>query len=117
MGVDVLVIMFMSGPDDGRVVRLVRSKGHGTAQADDSWVLLFGRREDCDVIIPFDTQVSRHHATLRATEEGELWLNDSGSLNGTFVGKERISDPVNIRRRQLFRLGRTWLRVQAEVGD
>jgi pSer/pThr/pTyr-binding forkhead associated (FHA) protein len=117
MAVDVLVIMFMSGPDDGRVVRLVRSKGHGTVHADESWALLFGRREDCDVIIPFDTQVSRRHAALRVTEEGELWLNDISSLNGTFVGKERITDPVQIRWQQLFRLGRTWLRVQAEVGD
>lgn len=117
MHVEALTIMFMSGPDDGRVVYLVRSKGHGIVHSDGSWALLFGRREDCDVIIPFDTQVSRRHATLRVAQDTRLWLHDIGSLNGTFVGKERISEPVEIQRGQLFRLGRTWLRVQAEGGD
>ncbi len=112
-----LTIMFMSGPDDGRVVRLERSKEHGLLHADGAWGLMFGRRDDCDVIISFDTQVSRRHAMLRVTDTGQLWLDDVGSLNGTFVDQDRVSALVEIQRGQLFRVGRTWLRVQAEVGD
>lgn len=111
-----LVIMFMSGPDDGQKIFLSQEHGNGCINTDGTWSLVFGRREECDVSIPFDTQVSRQHAMLRVTKDGVCWLVDSGSLNGTFVGKARIEQPEMIERGQLFRLGRTWLRIQPE-GD
>jgi pSer/pThr/pTyr-binding forkhead associated (FHA) protein len=112
-----LVIMVMSGPDDGQEIHLSREHNNGEANVDGSWTVWFGRREECDISIPFDTQVSRRHATLRVTPEDEFWLRDEQSLNGTFVEKERIEAATQVRRGQLFRLGRTWLRIQAEVED
>lgn len=112
MGREEIVIMFMSGPDDGRVVRLHRRQGHGRVSTDGVWSVKFGRREDCDILIPFDTQVSREHARLRVTPDDTLWLDDAGSLNGTFLSKERVTTPVQVEAGQLFRLGRTWFRVQ-----
>lgn len=114
---DSLAIMIMSGPDDGQTLYLGREFGDGEMGPDGVWSVVLGRREECDVGIPFDTQVSRQHAILRLTPENEIWLEDAGSLNGTFVGKERVEGPTQILPGQLFRLGRTWLRVQPEVGE
>jgi pSer/pThr/pTyr-binding forkhead associated (FHA) protein len=111
-----LRIMIMSGPDDGRVVTL-SPRAEGRMDDSNVWTITFGRREECDVSIPFDTQVSRQHATLTVAPDGALWLKDSGSLNGTFVRNLRIEELTPIARGQLFRLGRTWMRVQTDAGS
>jgi hypothetical protein len=116
MGITTFVIMVMSGPDDGQKIYLSREYGDGDLGEDNSWVVVFGRREECDVSIPFDTQVSRRHAALRVTDEYRFILEDTGSLNGTFVGKTRIEEPTVVERGELFRLGRTWMRIQPEEG-
>ncbi|NDJ77136.1 MAG: FHA domain-containing protein [Chloroflexi bacterium] len=112
-----LVIMIMSGPDDGRKIYLSQRHGDGFISTDGSWSIALGRREECDISIPFDTQVSRQHAVLRLTPDGQLWLMDAGSLNGTFFGQQRLEEPVQLERGQLFRLGRTWMRVQDETHE
>jgi hypothetical protein len=42
-----------------------------------------------------------------------FWLEDGGSRNGTFIEKDK--DPIkgrsNLRPGSLFRIGRTWLRL------
>ncbi len=110
-----LVIMVMSGPDDGQELFLERARD-GRVAADGTWSILFGRREECDVSIPFDTQVSRRHAYLHIAEDDHFLLEDVGSLNGTFINKSksRIEEPVSVEPGQLFRLGRTWMRIQGE---
>jgi pSer/pThr/pTyr-binding forkhead associated (FHA) protein len=110
-----LVIMIMSGPDDGQEIFLDEDRDGITAD-DGTWSIFFGRREECDVSIPFDTQVSRQHAVLHMKPDGQFLLEDTGSLNGTFLdkSKSRIEEAVRVKRGQLFRLGRTWARIQAE---
>lgn len=110
-----LEIMIMSGPDDGQQIFLDKTH-NGVVKPDGTWSLLLGRLEECDVSIPFDTQVSRRHAYLHVDSDGEFEVEDLKSLNGTFVGKEksRIEDSTSVQRGQLFRLGRTWMRIQAE---
>ena len=115
-GITAFVIMIMSGPDDGQKVYLSREYGDGKLEDDHSWVLVFGRREECDVSIPFDTQVSRRHAVLRVTDDRRFLLQDLGSLNGTYVRKARIEEPTAVERGELFRLGRTWMRIQPDEG-
>lgn len=102
----------MSGPDDGRKVRLRRDDGDGSSDANDSWVLVLGRRDDCDFSIPFDTQVSREHARLVCSRDGYWILEDLGSRNGTYIGKKRIEQAVELELGVLFRIGRTWLRLE-----
>jgi pSer/pThr/pTyr-binding forkhead associated (FHA) protein len=114
MNVASCVIMIMSGPDDGQKLYLSREYGDGELADDGTWSLFFGRREECDVSIPFDTQVSRRHAALRITPDNRFWLEDVGSLNGSYVEKTRIETATVIERGQLFRLGRTWMRIQPE---
>ena len=47
-------------------------------------------REDTEVIIEDDTEVSRSHAVVRPTADG-LEIEDQGSTNGTFVNEQQIS--------------------------
>jgi hypothetical protein len=50
--------------------------------------MTIGRRPDCDVFLD-DVTVSRDHALL--VQRGEGWfLDDCGSLNGTYVNRSRI---------------------------
>jgi len=47
-----------------------------------------GRSPDCEVFLD-DVTVSRNHAVL-VKEDGEFFVEDQGSLNGTFVNRRRI---------------------------
>ena len=49
---------------------------------------IIGRSPDCEVFLD-DVTVSRKHALL-VEENGEFFVEDQGSLNGTFVNKKRI---------------------------
>jgi len=112
-----IVIRVMSGPDDGQRIYLSQDDGDGDTAVDGTWSVVIGRKEKCDVSIPFDTQVSREHAVLRLTPEHEFWLMDAGSMNGTFIERQRVLQPTLVERGQLFRLGGTWLRIEPEAGD
>jgi hypothetical protein len=47
-----------------------------------------GRSPDCDIFLD-DVTVSRNHAVL-VERDGEFYVEDQGSLNGTFVNRHRI---------------------------
>jgi hypothetical protein len=47
-----------------------------------------GRSPDCDIFLD-DVTVSRNHAVL-IEEDGRFFVEDQGSLNGTFVNRKRI---------------------------
>ena len=95
--------MLMSGPDDGIILKLPAPK------LGDAYIL--GRREDCDVILPYDSQVSRQHTRL-IFKDGKWYVQDLDSRNGTYVGGQRIDHLTALEPGQMFRLGRTWLRLQ-----
>ncbi len=61
-----------------------------------------GRAEDCDLIMP-KGGVSRRHAIL-TLENGEWYLADNGSTNGTFCNGVRITKE-RLRDSDLFELG------------
>jgi pSer/pThr/pTyr-binding forkhead associated (FHA) protein len=51
-----------------------------------------GRSPECGIFLD-DVTVSRKHAVF--TQDGEQWkLEDQGSLNGTFVNRERVDSAV-----------------------
>lgn len=118
MTIDSISITFMSGPQDGLQMQFSLPDSGGKL------TLTIGRNEDCDIAIPYDSQVSRLHARLVYTGADEtvsdeellpgmvLRLEDVGSRNGTYVGKQRLKgEHVMLPPGQLFRVGRTWLRV------
>jgi FHA domain/zinc-ribbon domain len=49
---------------------------------------LIGRSPDCDVFLD-DVTVSRKHAVL-VQRDGRFFIEDQGSLNGTFLNRRRI---------------------------
>jgi pSer/pThr/pTyr-binding forkhead associated (FHA) protein len=74
------VLIVHRGPAQGQEFALDPSQG----------VLLVGRSEDADIFLD-DVTVSRHHAEFRHGAEG--WsVRDTGSLNGTYVNRERVDD-------------------------
>lgn len=48
-----------------------------------------------------DPLVSRQHATIRLNPAGECWIEDEGSVNGTYVNKEKL----NARKPRLLKTG------------
>jgi DNA-binding winged helix-turn-helix (wHTH) protein len=55
-----------------------------------------GRDPSCDVWLDAPG-VSRWHARIRITANGDAVLEDSNSTNGTYVGKSRITGPTRLR--------------------
>lgn len=117
-------ITFMSGPLDGKTLRFEQP------EIGDELVLSIGRREGCDIYLPFDSQVSRLHARLGCSVEPvtgtdsisepfvlAFWLEDQSSRNGTFLERERkgIRGRVTMRPGTLFRIGRTWMRLDVPL--
>lgn len=118
-------ITFMSGRRDGETIRFPQP-----AMGEER-ILTVGRREHCDIVIDHDGQVSRMHARIGCVAErpNELissnflvpllvyWLEDDNSRNGTYIEREPqpIIQRVTIRPGMLFRIGRTWLRVDVPM--
>src|SRR5262245_61349823 len=50
--------------------------------------VVLGRAQGCAVQV-IDDGVSRRHATVRIVD-GEVWVEDAASRNGTFVNGERV---------------------------
>jgi hypothetical protein len=60
-----------------------------TPQGDNTTI---GRSPECGIFLD-DVTVSRKHAVIR--QDGERWrIEDQGSLNGTFVNRERVDSTV-----------------------
>ena len=75
----------------------------------DSSPFLVGRRKDCSLAIPCPT-VSGRHAEL-IIRDGELFVRDLQSSNGTFINGERINDEFRVGPGDLVQFARTVFRV------
>lgn len=56
--------------------------------------LTVGRHPGADLYL-YSTSVSHRHAEL-FEQDGSLWVRDLGSTNGTYVGSERVTEPVEL---------------------
>ena len=68
-------------------------------------------RESTDVLIEDDSEVSRNHAVVRASDNG-VEVEDLGSTNGTFVNERRISEPTRLAAGDILRVGQTRLDIE-----
>jgi pSer/pThr/pTyr-binding forkhead associated (FHA) protein len=89
-------IVFSEGPLAGQRVELDREMTLG--------------RTECDVTLD-DHQVSRRHLVLRPSD-GELFVEDLGSTNGTVVDGERIDAPKNVADGAVIHVGTSEFIVQ-----
>ncbi|MFW5691975.1 MAG: FHA domain-containing protein [Chloroflexota bacterium] len=110
-------ITIMSGVEDGTALIYDADRGDGEPQPR-GWVLTVGRKDENDICLRNDTYVSRRHANLIRHATG--WqLEDLDSTNGSFIENADdffadipVTGTVPIQDGQLFRVGRTWLRIQ-----
>jgi pSer/pThr/pTyr-binding forkhead associated (FHA) protein len=105
---DTISATYMSGPLDGKTLTWPLPENDGEL------AIQIGRREGSHILLDYDTQVSRVHARVVYNPLTDtLLLEDLGSRNGTFYGQQRVRehDPVQIRAGDLFRVGRTWMRI------
>ncbi len=101
-----ITVTYMSGPQDGKTLEWDFPEG------DAEMALTIGRRENCDISLDYDSQVSRLHARLVYVPAPHgFFLEDAGSRNGTFVGSDKVIGRVPVKPGTLFRVGRTWLRL------
>jgi pSer/pThr/pTyr-binding forkhead associated (FHA) protein len=92
------VLEVMSGPLDGKTWTFDRE-------------ITIGRDDAvATACITIDRYISRKHAKL-ADEAGALVLTDLASRNGTLVEGRPVSGTETIEVGQIFRVGRTTLRV------
>ena len=91
---------------------VVRSGGGraGEVFSLDAAEITIGRSPDCGIFLD-DVTVSRRHAVLR--RQDGFWIEDQGSLNGTFLNRKRIEsaqledgDEVQVGKYRMTFLGR-----------
>ena len=72
--------------------------------------LTIGRSPGCGVSMPEDIYTSTLHARLFRRNE-QLWVEDLGSTNGTFVNSEQITQAVRLGKGDLLQIGSTVFEV------
>ena len=72
--------------------------------------LSIGRAREADIPL-LDDKVSRIHCGIRLSD-GEFYLKDLKSRNGTYVNGQRIEAPTIITPDDVVRIGRTQLRLE-----
>jgi len=70
-----------------------------------------GRAGGCGVLLDADTFVSQIHARV-FRRDGDLFVEDLGSTNGTYLNKKKVSAPVVMRKGDRVQFGRTTLEVR-----
>ena len=70
-----------------------------------------GRAGGCGVLLADDTFVSQLHARV-FRRDGDLFVEDLGSTNGTYLNKKKVTAPVPIRKGDKIQFGRTTVEVK-----
>jgi FHA domain len=73
--------------------------------------LTVGRAGGCGVPLPDDTFVSQLHARV-FRRDGQLYVEDLGSTNGTYLNRSKVASAVAMRRGDQLKIGKTTLEVQ-----
>ena len=89
-----------------RVVEPPERRGSSYELADE---LTLGRAGGCQVTID-DTYVSQLHARL-FLREGQYYVEDLGSTNGTYLNRRKVTAPIAIRKGDRLQVGKTVLEL------
>ncbi|MCV2392819.1 FHA domain-containing protein [Actinotalea sp. M2MS4P-6] len=92
--------------------RLVVTSGplRGTTVPLGSAAILIGRAPSCTLVLD-DDYSSQRHARLYS-EAGQWYLEDLGSTNGTFIGRDRVTEPTPVGPGTQLRVGQSTLELQ-----
>jgi hypothetical protein len=91
-------VVIVDGPDKNQSVTL------GNAP------VTFGRGPECSLPLA-DEYVSTQHARL-VPHEGQWYVEDLGSTNGTYIGNDRLTRPTPVGAKSKVRLGKTVLELR-----
>jgi pSer/pThr/pTyr-binding forkhead associated (FHA) protein len=84
---------------------------HGERYPLDSAPLTVGRGADNDLELSGDQYASAQHARIEP-RGADVWVEDDGSTNGTYVNGTRIDGPHRLRPGDVVRVGETELRYE-----
>jgi pSer/pThr/pTyr-binding forkhead associated (FHA) protein len=73
--------------------------------------ITIGRGQDATLVLT-DEYASAHHARL-AQRDGQWWVEDLGSTNGTYVDGVRITGPRPVAAGMPIRVGKTTVELRA----
>jgi pSer/pThr/pTyr-binding forkhead associated (FHA) protein len=80
-------------PPDSALLIVQRGPESGSRFLLDADSTTAGRHPDSDIFLD-DVTVSRRHAQFQRTDSGGFSVRDVGSLNGTYVNRERIEETL-----------------------
>ena len=69
--------------------------------------LTIGKSSSNDIVIPTDATVSRSHAFLFQDDNGNVFISDSNSTNGTYVNGDRVYDERALNKLDILTVGNT----------
>ena len=82
----------------------------GTTLPLGSTEILIGRAPSCTLVLDDDYSSSRHARLY--PEGGQWWVEDLGSTNGTFIGRDQVAAPTVVRPGTQIRVGQSTLELQ-----
>lgn len=91
-------------------LKVVEPDAHAGRAFDLDDELTVGRSPGCGVPVPEDIYTSTVHARLFRNNE-QLWVEDLGSTNGTYVNSERISQAMRLGKGDQLQIGSTVFEV------
>jgi pSer/pThr/pTyr-binding forkhead associated (FHA) protein len=71
--------------------------------------VVIGRGSDCQIRLDDDYSSTRHARLFQS--EGQWWVEDLGSTNGTYLDGQRVTRPVPAEIGGSIRIGRTTLNI------
>jgi len=95
-----------AGPPELIVVEPVEIRGNRYELVDE---LTLGRSSSCNIHLD-DTFVSQVHARL-FLRDGQPYIEDLGSTNGTYLNRQKVGGPVRLQRGDLLQIGRTLMEM------
>ena len=90
-----------------RVIEPAETKGQTYDLGDE---LTVGRAGGCQITLE-DTYVSQLHARV-FRREGQLYVEDLGSTNGTYLNRKKVTAPIAIRKGDRLQIGKTVMELQ-----
>jgi len=90
-----------------KVIEPAETKGEIYELADE---LTVGRAGGCQITLD-DTYVSQLHARV-FRRENQLYVEDLGSTNGTYLNRRKVTAPVSIRKGDRLQIGKTVMELQ-----
>lgn len=87
------------------VIEPARDAGRAFTVGDE---VTLGRAPGCGVSVPDDSFVSSTHARVWR-RDGQAWVEDLGSTNGTYLNDRRLEAPTRINQGDRLRVGKTIL--------